>query len=249
MENLLINNLSKTYWSKGIEKIALSDITINIPYGEIFGIMGSSGSGKSTLLKILGGIEKPTFGTVQFNGSNMVSWQQQDYDHYRQDVVGYIFQDFNLLDGLTLKENIILPLTLQKLNAREIQEKYEKALQYVDIGYCENNYPEQSSGGEQQRAAICRAIIKTPKLILADEPTGSLDNANTKVIMNTLVNIKNTIQTTIVIVTHDTVVASYCDTVAFIENGKVYDVLRREGTTQSFYDRIVTMSSKVRGVI
>lgn len=245
MGNLLIDNISKTYWSKGVEKTALSDVTLNIPHGEIFCIMGSSGSGKSTLLKTLGGIEKPTSGTVQINGSNMVKWQQQDYDHYRQDIVGYIFQDFNLLEGLTLKENIILPLTLQKLSEREIQGKYAKALQYVDIGYCENNYPEQSSGGEQQRAAICRAIIKTPELILADEPTGSLDNANTKVIMNTLVNIKNTIQTTIVIVTHDTVVASYCDTVAFIENGKVYDVLRREGTTQSFFDRIVTVSSKV----
>lgn len=249
MGYIVIDNLSKVYRTKDVMKTALSNVTLDIPQGEIFCIMGSSGSGKSTLLKILGGIEKPTSGTVQVNGSNMVKWQQQEYDHYRQDIVGYIFQDFNLLEGLTLKENIILPLTLQKLGAGEIQEKYAKALRYVDIGYCENNYPEQSSGGEQQRAAICRAIIKSPELILADEPTGSLDNANVKVIMNTLVNIKNTMQTTIVIVTHDTVVASYCDTIAFIENGKVYDVLRKEGTTQLFYDRIVTVSSKVRGII
>ena len=249
MGYIVIDNLSKSYRSKDVIKNALSNVTLDIPQGEIFCIMGSSGSGKSTLLKILGGIEKPTSGTVQINGSNMVSWQQQDYDHYRQDVVGYIFQDFNLLEGLTLKENIILPLTLQKLNEREIQGKYAKTLKYVDIGYCENNYPEQSSGGEQQRAAICRAVIKTPELILADEPTGSLDNANVKTIMNTIVNIKNTMQTTIVIVTHDTVVASYCDTVSFIENGKVCNILKKEGTTQSFYNRIVTVSSKVRGVI
>lgn len=249
MENMLIKNLSKTYWSKETGKTALSDVTLNIPHGEIFCIMGSSGSGKSTLLKILGGIEKLTSGTVEINGSNMANWQQQDYDHYRQEIIGYIFQDFNLLEGLTLKENIILPLTLQNLNEREIQRKYAKALQYVQISYCENNYPEQSSGGEQQRAAICRAIIKTPKLILADEPTGSLDSANAKAIMNTLCNIRDTLKTTIVIVTHDTFVASFCDSVAFIENGKVCDILRREGTTQSFHDRIVTVSSKVRGVI
>ncbi len=121
---------------------------------------------------------------------------------------GYVFQDFNLLEGLTLKENIILPLTLQKLNEVEIQRKYTDILRCVDIRYCENNYPEQSSGGEQQRAAICRAIIKTPKLILADEPTGSLDNVNTKAILNTFVNIRETMRATIVLVTHDAVVGA-----------------------------------------
>lgn len=120
----------------------------------------------------------------------------------------------------------------------------------MDIGYCEDNYPEQSSGGEQQRAAICRAIIKMPKLILADEPTGSLDNSNVKAILNTFVNIKKSMQTTIVIVTHDAAVASYCDTISFIENGTVQETIRREETTQqSFYDRIILVSSKVRGVI
>lgn len=249
MEHIVIDKLSKSYRSGEMAKIALSDVTLNIPKGEIFCIMGSSGSGKSTLLKILGGIEKPTSGTVKINGSNMASYQPQDYDHYRQDVVGYIFQDFNLLEGLTLKENIILPLTLQKLNEREIERKYAETLRRVDIGYCENNYPEQSSGGEQQRAAICRAIIKTPELILADEPTGNLDNANVKAVLNTLVNINKTMKTTIVIVTHDAVVASHCDTVVFIENGKICGTLRRERTTQAFYDRIITVSSKVRGVI
>ena len=247
--DIVVKSLSKSYQSKGIIKNALSNVTLNIPQGKIFCIMGSSGSGKSTLLKILGGIEKPTSGTVYINGTNMADYKQQDYDRYRQTTVGYIFQDFNLLEGLTLKENIILPLTLQKLNEVEIQRKYTDILRCVDIRYCENNYPEQSSGGEQQRAAICRAIIKTPKLILADEPTGSLDNVNTKAILNTFVNIRETMRATIVLVTHDAVVASYCDTVVFIENGKICDTLRKEGTTQSFYDRLVTVSSKVRGVI
>ena len=246
---ITINNLSKFYQLNGEPKTALSDVTLNIPQSSIFCIMGSSGSGKSTLLKILGGIEKPSSGTIHIAGSNMADYQQQDYDHHRQDVVGYVFQDFNLLDGLTLKENIILPLVLQKLAEKEIQRKYTEILNYVDIGYCENNYPEQSSGGEQQRAAICRAIIKAPKLILADEPTGSLDNSNVKAILNTLLDIKKSMRTTIVIVTHDAVVASYCDTVSFIENGVVQDTLRREGTIQAFYDKIVSVSSKVRGMI
>lgn len=248
--HIVIKNLSKSYQSKGAAQIALSNVTLNIPQGEIFCIMGSSGSGKSTLLKILGGIEKPTSGTVYINGSNMADYGQQDYDLYRQMAVGYVFQDFNLLEGLTLKENIILPLTLQKLSETEIQRKYADILQCVDIGYCENNYPEQSSGGEQQRAAICRAIIKAPKLILADEPTGSLDNVNAKAILSTFMNIKERMHTTIIFVTHDAAVASYCDTVVFLENGKICDVLRKEEQiTQAFYDNIVTVSSKVRGVI
>ena len=126
--HIMFKNLSKSYGSKGTAKTALSDVTLNIPQGEIFCIMGSSGSGKSTLLKILGGMEKPTSGTFYINGANMADYGQQDYDRHRQ----------------------------------------------MTVGYCENNYPEQSSGGEQQRAAICRAIIKSPELILADDPTGSL---------------------------------------------------------------------------
>lgn len=247
--HIMIKNLSKSYRSKGTAKTALSDVTLNIPQGEIFCIMGSSGSGKSTLLKILGGMEKPTSGTVYINGANMADYGQQDYDRHRQMTVGYVFQDFNLLEGLTLKENIILPLTLQKLSATEIQQKYADTLRCVDVGYCENNYPEQSSGGEQQRAAICRAIIKSPKLILADEPTGSLDHVNAKAILSTFMDIKERMQTTIVLVTHDAAVASYCDTVVFIENGRVCDTLRKEETAQPFYERIVTVSSKVRGGI
>ncbi len=247
--HIMIKNLSKSYGSKGTAKTALSDVTLNIPQGEIFCIMGSSGSGKSTLLKILGGMEKPTSGTVYINGANMADYGQQDYDRHRQMTVGYVFQDFNLLEGLTLKENIILPLTLQKLSETEIQQKYADTLRCVDVGYCENNYPEQSSGGEQQRAAICRAIIKSPKLILADEPTGSLDHVNAKAILSTFMDIKERMQTTIVLVTHDAAVASYCDTVVFIENGRVCDTLRKEETAQPFYERIVTVSSKVRGVI
>lgn len=249
MEYIVINNLSKVYPSGGITKTALSNVTLHIPQGEIFCIMGSSGSGKSTLLKILGGMEKPTSGTIKIGGADMTDYKQQDYDRHRRNVVGYIFQDFNLLEGLTLKENIILPLTLQKSDEKEIERKYAETIKCVDISYCENNYPEQSSGGEQQRAAICRAIMKSPKLILADEPTGSLDIVNVKVVLDTFVHIKETMRTTIVIVTHDAVVASHCDTVVIIENGKVCNTLRREGTAPSFYDKIMMISSKVRGVI
>ena len=122
--HIVIKNLSKSYLSKGTTKTALSDVTLNIPQGEIFCIMGSSGSGKSTLLKISGGIEKPTSGTIHINGSNMEDYGQKDYDRHRQMTVGYVFQDFDLLEGLTLKENIILPLTLQNLSEKEIQRKY-----------------------------------------------------------------------------------------------------------------------------
>lgn len=249
MKNILINNVSKIYKQHDETKTVLSEINFTIPKGELFCIMGSSGSGKSTLLKIIGAMEKPTSGDIIIEDRKMSAFTPTDIDQYRQNTIGYVFQDFNLLGGLTLKENIILPLTLQKLDHDEIERRYQKIMQYVDIAYCQDNYPEKSSGGEQQRAAICRALIKFPQLLLADEPTGNLDNSNVKTVLESLSNINRKLETTIIIVTHDAVVASYCNTVAFIEEGTVHRILNRSGTMQSFYDLIVTESSKVRGIL
>jgi ABC-type lipoprotein export system ATPase subunit len=249
MGNIEVSSISKVYKTQDDEKAALSAVSIVVPQGELFCIMGSSGSGKSTLLKILGGMERFTSGEISIDGKQMSKFMPQDYDLYRQNMIGFVFQDFNLLDGLTLKENIILPLTLQKLSFSEIEKRYQTVTQYIDIADCQNNYPEKSSGGEQQRAAICRALIKSPILLLADEPTGSLDNPNTKAVLEVLTKINKSLNTTIVLVTHDAVVASYCNTVVFLENGKVYNTLYKTGTTQSFYNLIVVESSKVRGIL
>ena len=247
MREIIVDKVSKTYkLQDGSIKTALSEVSVLVPQGEMVCIMGTSGSGKSTLLKIIGGMEKFTSGDVGIENKLMSKFTPQDFDHHRQSMVGYVFQDFNLLDGLTLKENIILPLTLQNLNSDEIESRYMSLMQYLDITYCENSYPEKTSGGEQQRAAICRALIKSPILLLADEPTGSLDNANTKIVLNALTEINKSLNTTIVLVTHDAAVASYCNTVVFIEKGQVFSTLRKKGTHQSFYDMIVMESLKVR---
>lgn len=249
MKNITVNNVSKIYKIQDETKTVLSQINLVIPQGELFCIMGSSGSGKSTLLKIIGAMEKPTSGDILVEDRQMSAFTSKDIDQYRQNTIGYVFQDFNLLSGLTLKENIILPLTLQKLNHDEIEKRYQKVMQYVDLTYCQDNYPEKSSGGEQQRAAICRALIKSPQLLLADEPTGNLDHSNIKTVLEALSNINKKTETTIVIVTHDAVVASHCNTVAFIEAGKVHTILHRTGTMQSFYDLIAAESSKARGFL
>lgn len=249
MNNITITNLTKTYSAKGKTKTAISNISTIINDGTMFCIMGSSGSGKSTLLKILGGMDTPTSGEIQVAAKNISTFSPHDYDQYRQNEVGYVFQDFNLLEGLTLEENIILPLTLQHLSTDDISEKYKTITHLIDMSNCEKNYPEQSSGGEQQRAAICRALIKSPRLLLADEPTGSLDNQNAKNVLEVLTNINHTLHTTIVIVTHDAVVASYCDTVVFIENGEIYNTLYKSVSTQQFCHQIVAESSKARGIL
>lgn len=244
---IIVENLSKTYSSLNNIKNALSQINVTIQEGQMFCIMGSSGSGKSTFLKILGGIEKFTSGDIVVDNRHMKDFDLNDYDKYRQNTVGYVFQDFNLLEGLTVKENIILPLTLQKNSDDEIEKKYQNIKQYIDVSNYENNYPEKLSGGEQQRTAICRALIKSPKILLADEPTGNLDSSNTKIVLNALININKSLKTTVIIVTHDAIVASYFKTVMFIENGNIHNILTKTGTTQSFYNLIVEESSKARG--
>lgn len=244
-----IKNIYKTYKEQDITKSVLSDINFIIPKGKMLCVMGSSGSGKSTLLKILGGMESFTSGDIVIDNKQMSKFSTLDYEKYRRNMIGYVFQDFNLLDGLTIKENIILPLTINNLNIVEIEQRYQTMMKYVDITSFENNYPERSSGGEQQRAAICRSLIKSPEILLADEPTGSLDSANTKVVMEVLTKINKQLNTTIILVTHDAVVASYFNTVVFLESGKIYSILHKKGTAQSFYNLIVSESLKSRGIL
>ncbi|MCR1848941.1 ABC transporter ATP-binding protein [Paeniclostridium sordellii] len=244
-----IKNLSKTYTINDTEKVVLKDININIDKGEFLCIMGSSGSGKSTLIKMIGGILTPTSGEIVFNGKCINRYSSKELDIYRQNNTGYVFQDFNLLEGLTIKENIILPLTILDIGITNIEKKYNKVKCYIDLTHCENNYPEKTSGGEQQRASICRALIKEPDILLADEPTGNLDNKNINTVLYSLKEINQKLGTTIIMVTHDEMVASYSDRVIFIENGKIHKSIYKLEDTQNFYNAIIEETTKIRGIL
>lgn len=204
MNKIEILNLKKSVKTEKTTKDILCNLTLTIPKGEVFCIMGSSGSGKSTLLKILGGMDSISEGEVIFFEKKMTSFDESDYERHRRDDIGYIFQDFNLLDGLTIKENIILPLTLQNCGPEIIEARYKNLLDFLDIKDFENSKPDKVSGGEQQRATIGRALIKSPKVILADEPTGSLDSGNMKSFIELVKAVNQRFHTTVVIVTHDT---------------------------------------------
>lgn len=246
MNKIEILNLKKSVKTEKTTKDILCNLTLTIPKGEVFCIMGSSGSGKSTLLKILGGMDSISEGEVIFFEKKMTSFDESDYERHRRDDIGYIFQDFNLLDGLTIKENIILPLTLQNCEPEIIEAKYKNLLDFLDIKDFENSKPDKVSGGEQQRAAIGRALIKSPKVILADEPTGSLDSGNMKSFIELVKNVNQRFHTTVVIVTHDTFVASNCDTVAFIEDGCIGEIIYKSDFQEDFHDKIIKIFTQVR---
>ena len=246
MSKIEILNLKKSVETEKTTKDILCNLTLTIPKGEIFCIMGSSGSGKSTLLKILGGMDSISEGEVIFFEKKMTLFDDSDYERHRRDEIGYIFQDFNLLDGLTIKENIILPLTLQDCGPEIIEARYKKLLDFLDIKDFENSKPDKVSGGEQQRAAIGRALIKSPKVILADEPTGSLDSGNMKSFIELVKAVNQRFYTTVVIVTHDTFVASNCDTVAFIEDGCIGEIIYKSDFQEDFHDKIIKIFTQVR---
>lgn len=246
MSKIEILNLKKSVETEKTTKDILCNLTLTIPKGEIFCIMGSSGSGKSTLLKILGGMDSISEGEVIFFEKKMTLFDDSDYERHRRDEIGYIFQDFNLLDGLTIKENIILPLTLQDCGPEIIEARYKKLLDFLDIKDFENSKPDKVSGGEQQRAAIGRALIKSPKVILADEPTGSLDSGNMKSFIELVKAVNQRFYTTVVIVTHDTFVASNCDTVAFIEDGCIGEIIHKSDFQEDFHDKIIKIFTQVR---
>ena len=246
MNKIEILNLKKSVKTEKTTKDILCNLTLTIPKGEIFCIMGSSGSGKSTLLKILGGMDSISEGEVIFFEKKMTSFDESDYERHRRDDIGYIFQDFNLLDGLTIKENIILPLTLQNCGPEIIEARYKNLLDFLDIKDFENSKPDKVSGGEQQRATIGRALIKSPKVILADEPTGSLDTRNMKSFIELVKNVNQRFYTTVVIVTHDTFVASNCDTVAFIEDGHIGEIIHKSDFQEDFHNKIIKIFTQVR---
>ncbi len=249
MEILKVQNVSKVYGSKKSTKLymALRSISFEVNEGEFIGVMGASGSGKTTLLNILGSIDKPTTGRFFMNDRDITTFSKKQLAKHRMDNIGFIFQDYNLLETMTLKENIILPLALVGHKANIIEEKLRKIVSDLGITEVLEKYPYEVSGGEQQRAAACRALITNPKIILADEPTGNLDSKSGKDLLELLTYINRDYRATILMVTHDVFAASYCQKIMFIRDGEIYNELYAGENKREFFDSIIDVMSVLKG--
>lgn len=232
--------LKKIYTTRfgGNQVMALSDVSFSVEQGEYVAVMGESGSGKTTLLNILAALDKPTGGQVLLEGKDISAIKDKDIASFRRDNLGFVFQDFNLLDTFTIQDNIFLPLVLSGKGFTEMRERLLPIAQKLQIIDILNKYPYEVSGGQKQRAAVARAIITYPKLILADEPTGALDSRSTDSLLKIFNDINNAGQT-IIMVTHSIKAASHASRVLFIKDGQVFHQIHKgSSTTQEMYQKI-----------
>lgn len=230
MELYTINELSKSYvrWNirsrKKSEICVLKKLNLTINNNEFICIIGKSGVGKTTLLKMLGGIEKPSAGSILYTDMELYKCLETKMEEYRRKEIGFIFQDYKLLDELTVQENILIPQILDSVKREAAESKMDKITELFGINDKKNFYTYELSGGEKQRAAICRALINNPKVILADEPTGNLDSVNTELILKILLQIKVELKKTIIMVTHDEEICKYADRVIKMENDQIKEI-------------------------
>lgn len=240
MAILEVNNLKKVYTTRlgGNQVEALKNLSFSVEEGEYVAIMGESGSGKTTLLNILAALDKPTGGQVILNGKNIVDIREKEISAFRRENLGFVFQDFNLLDNFSLKDNIVLPLVLSGVDYKEMERRITPIAAQLGILDILGKYPYEVSGGQKQRAAVARALIIKPELVLADEPTGALDSKATEDLL-TLFNKINERGQTILMVTHSTKAASHARRVLFIKDGEVFhQIYRGNLTSEELYAKI-----------
>ncbi len=247
-EILKVEKLEKYYGGKSNLTKALNDVSFHAEKGEFVAIMGASGSGKTTLLNCIATIDKVTAGHIFVDGLDITKLKGNNLNKFRREELGFIFQDFNLLDTLTAYENIALALSIQNVNVFEIEEKIKKVAHQLGIEDVLQKYPYQMSGGQKQRVASARAIITNPKLILADEPTGALDSKSSKMLLERFNYLNRELKATILMVTHDAFTASYASRVIFIKDGKVFNEIHRGDNTRSeFFDKIIDIVTLLGG--
>ena len=249
MNNLLeVKHITKYYGSGDTVSRALNDVSFRMDQGEFTAIMGASGSGKSTLLNVIATIDRPSSGNFFLEGKNISDMRERELAAFRRDRLGFIFQEYNLLDTLTVAENIALPLNLQKRPVKETEGRLKIVADSLDITEQLSRFPRQLSGGQRQRAACARALITRPALILADEPTGALDSANTKGLMQTFMAMNQSLGSTILMVTHDAVVGSYADRILFLKDGRIWNELHRGNRSrQAMYHEILNTMAVLGG--
>ena len=236
---LVVENVKKEYGKKGAKTEALKGVSINVKQGEFVGIMGASGAGKSTLLNIISTIDTQTSGKVLINDKEVSKLNQNQIADFRRDNLGFVFQDSNLLNTLTIKENIMLPLSLKNESVSNIETRVKEVAKALDIEDTLNKYPYEVSGGQKQRGAVCRAIVTKPALMLADEPTGALDSKSARSLLNSFSKLNKENKATILLVTHDPTSASFCDRILFIKDGIIFTEIVKGESTKEFYHKIL----------
>ena len=247
---LEIEGLRKDYGRTDSRTKALNGITLQVMPGEFVGIMGPSGSGKSTLLNCIATVIRPTAGRIRMDGKEIQNLKGKELAQYRGQKIGYLFQNFELLDNLTGRENIMLPLSLNKVSEKEGIRRLKELTDYLEVTDVLDKFPSQMSGGEKQRIAAARALILSPEIVLADEPTGALDSGNAKALMEKLLGLNTEKNSTILMVTHDSNAASYCRRILFIRDGAIFHELRRDTQTETqkeFYERILQVMARLGG--
>ncbi|MGO2637833.1 MAG: ABC transporter ATP-binding protein [Enterococcus viikkiensis] len=244
MEKIVtVDEVRKTY-GKGSQKKteALKGLSFEVEKGEFVGIMGASGSGKSTLLNLLATLDKPTAGKIAINQADVTKLSGNQLADFRSREIGFIFQDFNLLENLTASENIAVPLSLQGVKPKEIKQRVKAIAERLSIDGILNSYPAQISGGQKQRVAAARALITQPTILLGDEPTGALDSNSARDLLDTMEELNQQDQVSILLVTHDPFSASYCQRILFIKDGVIYQEVKREDQTrEAFYRQILSI--------
>ncbi|AMM91762.1 ABC transporter ATP-binding protein [Peribacillus simplex] len=251
MEPLLkVENIKKTYGKSSASYTALENISFDIHEGEFVGIMGPSGAGKSTLLNMLATIDSPTEGKIYMNDTSIHDMSGAELTDFRRDNLGFIFQDYNLLDSLTVKENILLPLAIAKIPAKEITILVNRIAKVFGIEGLLAKYPYQISGGQKQRTAAARALVTEPALILADEPTGALDSKSATGLLESLSELNENNNSTIMLVTHDAYAASFCRRIIFIKDGTLStEIYRRGRTRKAFFQEILDVLATIGGEV
>ena len=246
-EVLSIVNLKKYYGSKFNQTRAVDGINLSVKKGEFVGIMGASGSGKTTLLNCISTIDSPTSGSIIINNQDITTLKQKELSKFRRENLGFIFQDYNLLDTLTSYENIALALTILKVNPKDIDIRVKDIAMKLSISDTLHKYPYQLSGGQKQRIASARAMVTNPTLILADEPTGALDSKSSKLLLDGMETL-NELGATIIMVTHDAFTASYAGRIVFIKDGKFYkEIEKKNKTEKEFFEDIIEVISVLGG--
>ncbi|WP_313428180.1 ABC transporter ATP-binding protein [Siminovitchia terrae] len=245
---LVVRNVEKIYGNSANTFKALENISFEIDHGEFVGVMGPSGAGKSTLLNVLATIDSPTNGDILIGNDNIAKMKEEALADFRRDHLGFIFQDYNLLDSLTVRENILLPLAIAKKTAAEIEERVDTIARTFGISNLLDKYPYQISGGQKQRTAASRALVSNPKLIFADEPTGALDSKSATDLLESLSKLNVEHETTIMMVTHDAYAASFCRRILFIKDGQLSkEIFRGTKTRKEFFQMILDELAQIGG--
>lgn len=247
-EILKVQDVEKYYGNKGNLTKALDHVSFSVKEGEFIGIMGASGSGKTTLLNCISTVDKVTCGHIFIRKKDITDMKNGQLARFRREELGFIFQDYNLLDTLTGFENIILPLSISGTNHKQAEKRVEEVANRLEINDVLSKYPYEMSGGQRQRTAAARAIVSNPALILADEPTGSLDSKSARMLLESLERLNRSLTATILMVTHDAFTASYCNRILFIKDGRLFnELLKGDGSRKEFFGKIIDVITLLGG--